>query len=1017
MTTTENTTGPWDASGLHSVGRLPMRALRRTPDLELDGTWDFQLLPSPTAPLGLNWKKTQVPSLWTMHEDLADGDVPHYTNVPMPFEEVPPQVPAHNPTGVYRRVIQLSPVPGRRTVLHVGAASGLLRVVVNDRPVGSSSDSHLAAEFDITDAVVPGTNRIDLRVAKWSAASYLEDQDHWWQSGLTRPVFLYTVPDIALADVSAVADYDPETGRGDLQVTVSTSGLDHLYDTGGWSVRIDVLDRSIRLPVSARLGTRTLPLPSLDRSVRPEPLLPDDFMDLLSINAAGAPVPPEFRAIPATMTRLPEPAAPAGQAALSLSDLDVTPWSAEVPHLEDLVVQLVSPDGKVADEARVRIGFRRVRVEGRDLLVNGKRVLIQGVARHDVDPKTGRVMSRERHLAELSLLKRFNVNAIRTSHYPNDPQVLDLCDEIGFYVVDEADVEGHAFASTIADDPTYLTPIIERISRMVLRDRNHPSVISWSLGNETGDGSAHDAATAWIRRFDPTRPVHYEGSISTDWHAGHAVTDILCPMYPSLASLTGYSADPRADRPLITCEYAFSMGNGTGGLSDYWELFESLPGLQGGFIWQFMDHSLDRDGDGKLRYGGDFGDETHNGPMLVNGVVFPDLTPKPALFEARGLFSPIRTVSDAEEARAGTLRIRNRQSFADLGAYTLELRLETPAGPAGAVAVPTPEVTAGAEGTIEIPAALRELLAAEPAAPALTLTVRTREDALWAPAGTEVAAEQVTFPQAPAPLPAAPAQPAALPVDAEGNLSHPLLRRSPQLSLWRALTCHDKSFSLDNRFVRSGFFKLTPADVEVKETGDGAVVTTRYVAAFGDEIVHRRTITALADGDWVLAEQVTLPEGTRDGLRVGMEFELVDGFQDAGWTGLGPWENYPDRRASALLGSWESPIDDLAVPYLLPQENGTRGEVTALTLTGPAGTVRTAHPTALHMNVGRYEVSEIEAAEHWWELPPSDRTVVHLDIAHRGLGTAVLGPDTHPRHRLTGSEYAWEWRLTLENAD
>ncbi|MFJ2171771.1 glycoside hydrolase family 2 TIM barrel-domain containing protein [Streptomyces sp. NPDC087851] len=1023
MTGTEHTTGPWDASGLHPVGRLPTHALRRTPEIGLDGAWDFQLLPSPTARLGLEWKKVQVPSLWTMRKDLADaeGDRPHYTNVPMPFEEVPPQVPRHNPTGVYRRVIQLSPVPGRRTVLHVGAAEGLLRVYVNDRPVGSSSDSHLAAEFDITDALVTGTNRIDLRVAKWSSASYLEDQDHWWQSGLSRPVFLYTVPEVRLADVAVVADHDPATGRGDLRVTVSTSGLDHLYAVDH-SVRIEVLGRSLTLPVTPRLATRTLPKPSLDRSARPEPRLPEDFMDLLSINAADAPVPPEFRAIPATMTRLPEPAAPAGNAFFALDDLDVVPWSAETPHLEELVVQLLSPDGTVADETRVRVGFRRVRVEGRDLLVNGRRILVQGVARHDVDPRTGRVLSPERLLEELSLLKRFNVNAIRTAHYPNDPRFLDLCDEIGFYVVDEADVEGHAFASTIADDPRYLPEIVERVSRMVLRDRNHPSVISWSLGNETGHGSAHDAAAGWLRRFDPTRPLHYEGAISLDWHAGHAVSDFLCPMYPALAGLEGYSRDPRADRPLITCEYAFSMGNGTGGLSDYWKLFESLPGLQGGFIWQFTDHSLDPDGDGKYRYGGDFGDETHNGPMLANGVVFPDLTPKPALFEARGLFSPVRIVSDADDALAGTLRIRNRRTFADLSAYTLELRAETGTGPAGAMTVTTPEVAAGGEGTIEIPAPLRKLIAAEPSL-ALTLTVLTREDALWAPAGTEVAAEQITFPRAPGELPSAVAgrgaaarTGATVPLDAEGHLRHPLLRRSPRLSLWRALTCHDKSFALDNRFVRSGFFRLTPVDVEIKETGEGTVVTTRYEAAFGDEVVHRRTITALSEGDWVLTEQVSLPEDTRDGLRVGMEFELVDGFEDARWVGLGPWENYPDRRASALLGSWESGIDDLAVPYLLPQENGTRGEVTAVTLTGPAGTVRTSHPTPLHMNVGRYRVGELEAAAHWWELPPSRKTVVHLDIAHRGLGTAVLGPDTHPRHRLPGSEYAWQWRLTLESA-
>jgi beta-galactosidase len=463
-------------------------------------------------------------------------------------------------------------------------------------------------------------------------------------------------------------------------------------------------------------------------------------------------------------------------------------------------------------------------------------------------------------------------------------------------------------------------------------------------------------------------------------------------MYPAFASLEGYSGD----RPLIACEYAFSMGNGTGGLADYWQLFETLPGLQGGFIWQFTDHTLDPDGDGRYRYGGDFGDETHNGPMLANGVVFSDLTPKPAMYEARGLFSPIRLVSDADEARAGTLRIRNRQTFADLSAYELELRAETTTGPSGAVPVATPVVPAGGEATIDIPQSLLS-----EAALAVTLIVRTREATLWAPAGTEVAAEQVTIPRTPQPLPSG--------RPADGELRHPLLARPPRLSLWRALTCHDKSFSLDNRFVRSGFFQLTPIDVEIH----GGVVATRYKAAFGDEVVHRRTITALGDGDWLLSEEVTLPEDTRDGLRVGMEFELIDGFEQASWVGLGPWENYPDRRASALLGSWKSAIDDLAVPYALPQENGTRGEVTSLKLTGPAGTVLTTHPTPLHMNVSRYTVSELEAADHWWELPPSHKTVVHLDIAHRGLGTAALGPDTRPHHRLTATHYAWQWRITL----
>ncbi|MCZ2840161.1 glycoside hydrolase family 2 TIM barrel-domain containing protein [Modestobacter sp. VKM Ac-2985] len=1005
--TSDLTTLPWDPTGFSAPGRLPMTALRRTAEVPLDGDWQFQLLPAPTAALGSEWTTVRVPSLWTMSED---ADRPHYTNVPMPFDEVPPQIPAANPTGVYRRTVELTPLEGRRVVLHVGAAEGLLRVAVNGRPIGSSSDSHLAAEFDVTDAVVAGTNTIDLVVVKWSAVSYLEDQDHWWQSGLARSVFLYTVPEVRLADVVAVADYDAATGRGSLQLTVETDGLAHLRDND-FSVELTVFGRTETLPVSPRMTAPTLPKAGRERTSRPAPRLPADFMDMVSLTAAQAPIPPELRAIPGMLGQgMKLTAAPAGRAVFSLAELEVEPWSAERPQLTDVAVRLLAADGRVVDETQLRVGFRRVGIVERDLLVNGRRILVQGVNRHDVHPRTGRVITREDMLAELSLLKRCNVNAIRTAHYPNDPVFLDLCDEIGFYVVDEADVEGHAFASTIPDDPRYLTPIVERITRMVLRDRNHACVIAWSLGNETGYGAAHDAAAAWIRRFDPTRVVHYEAAVATDWYGGHAATDVVAPMYPSFDALAAYSADSRADRPLITCEYAYSQGNSTGGLAEYWQLFETLPGLQGGFLWGFKDQALDPDGDGRYRYGGDFGDEPNNGPTLLYGIAFADLTPKPALLELRGIFAPVRIVSGPAEVVAGRLRLRNRQTFADLGGYDLTLRIETRTGPVGEVALPSLEVPAGAEVDVPLPTSIRELLTS--ATPlALTLSVATREDAGWAPAGTVLAEHQVVLPRHPEPWPATGTT--ALPVDGSGTLRHPLLRRAPQLSLWRALTDNDGSFSLDQRFVRSGFFRLTAQEVTTEEAAAGLVVLTRYAAAWGDEVVHRRTIRGLGEGDVLLSEQVTLPEGTTDGLRVGMEFELGDGFSHAEWVGLGPWENYPDRASSALLGAWSSPIDDLAVPYVLPQENGTRGGVTELRLSGPAGEVRATSTTPLHMNVSRYTVDQLEDAAHWWELPASATTVVHLDVAHRGVGTALLGPDTRKPYRLSAREHAWEWRLTL----
>lgn len=1001
----EQAHGPIDEAGFTSVNRLPIHAIRRPADVPLDGEWDFQLLPSPSVAPGSRWQTVQVPSLWTMTSEV---DRPFYTNVPMPFDEVPPAVPANNPVGVYRRVVDIQPEGRGRVILHVGAAEGRLTVAVNGRPVGTSTDSHLEAEFDITSAVGTCLNTIQLTVAKWSAVSYLEDQDQWWQSGLSRSVWLSFVPEVRIADVVAHADYDHVTGNGRLHLDVQTEGLADRPEVRH-RVRFEVLGAAHEEPVAARFVAPTLPKPERQRAERPVQMLPDDFMDLLSIRAASAPVPPEFRAIPDMAGMAMVVSGPAGTATLDLPELDVQPWSAERPQLYDVVVQLLDEDHRVVDSVALRVGFRTVKVEGRDLLVNGERVLIQGVARHDLDPRTGRVITRERMVAELSLLKRFNVNAIRTAHYPNDPEFLDLCDEFGFYVFDEADVEAHAFASTIADDPLYLGPILERVMRMVIRDRNHPSVIAWSLGNETGYGAAHDAAAAWVRRFEPSRPVHYEGAIATDWHGGHAATDLVCPMYPSFAALESYSADSRSDRPLILCEYAYSQGNSTGGLAEYWRLFESLPALQGGFIWEFTDHALDPDGDGHYRYGGDFGDTTHNGATMLNGIAFSDATPKPALYEARGLFSPVRIVSDAEDATRGRLRVRSRRNFADLADLTFELHVDSRAGRGTAVPVDLGDIPPGTEREIELPEAILNELQSK-AALAVSLTVRTAQGSAWAPAGTELAVDQVVLPRTRLPLELAGVAPQ---VTAEGSVEHPLLLASPRLCLWRALTDNDASFALDQRFVRSGFFELEPVRVKVEDEADCVVVSIRYRAAFGDEFEHKRRISR--KGNRIrFEERVDLPAGMRDGLRVGVEFELDGRFERASWVGLGPWENYPDRNASALLGRWTTSIDELAVPYVIPQENGTRGGVDTLEIAGPGRRVTVRSSTPLHINVGRHTTDELEQAAHWWELPASTRTIVHLDAAHRGVGTGLLGPDTRPRHRLSGGHYSWTWELNLE---
>jgi beta-galactosidase len=996
-----------------------MSSIRRSRSAALDGEWSFQLLPAFEHPLGEDWTSVLVPDLWTMREE---SDKPHYTNIAMPTGLVPPQVPLANPTGVYRKGFVIADPHDDRVVLHVGAAEGFLQVRVNGTLIGDSTDSHLAAEFDITDACRTGSDQVnvlELRVAKWSFFSYLEDQDQWWQSGLSRPVSLHLRPQHALEDVSVVADFDPERGVGSLDVVASTSNGAGESST----IRITALGQMIERPVASHAAGQTIPPSSDDRTRRPPRLIPDGITDLLSLHAARAPMPPEMAQAAEQLAGGPESADRVGTATVHLGDLDVSPWSAEIPHLETVLVELLDGDGEVRDRTEVRVGFRRVEIVGRDLLVNGRRIWIHGVNRHDFHPQTGRVLDRDDLLADLALLKRFNFNAIRTSHYPNDPEFLDLCDEIGFYVIDEADIEGHAFATTICDDPRYLTAFVDRVSRMVIRDRNHPSIIAWSLGNETGYGSNHDAAAAWVRRTDPTRPLHYEGAISPNWHAGHDATDIVCPMYPAFAALEAYSSHPDADRPMILCEYAYSQGNSTGGLAEYWRLFESLPGLQGGFIWEFKDHALDRDADGRYRYGGDFGDEPNDGPVVLNGIVFADGTPKPAMYEARGIFSPIRILSDAAEVRSGVLRVSNRQTFADLTALGFELTVEFSDGSAPALPLAI-AAAADTEVVLALPDRVRALVDA-PDARALTLTARTADDAIWADAGTVIAQQQVVLsPKSSdastymtALASAGTGDSADLQIDAAGDLVHPLLAVGPRLCLWRALVDNDGSFFLDQRFTRTGFFRLDRESLEVERVDGGAEdVRIRYRSAFGDEIVHTRRISRLGEGDFLFHETVELPEDTEDGLRVGIEFEPAGSFLDVDWFGLGPWENYPDRRASALLGTWASSIDDAAVPYLVPQENGGRGGVERMRLSGASGIVETTHATPLQMNIGRHPVDVLDSATHWWELPESDRTIVHLDVAHRGLGTGVLGPDACPEYRLAGHRYEWEWRLRLQSA-
>ena len=395
-------------------------------------------------------------------------------------------------------------------------------------------------------------------------------------------------------------------------------------------------------------------------------------VDLQSLNAAGALTAPDDVARWREAEPVVRPTR-VGRVRLATEVADVRPWSAEVPSLYRLEVRLVAPDGTVAERVERRIGFRRVEVRGVELLVNGRAVLLRGVNRHDFDPRTGRVVAPEDMRADVVAMKRWGFNAVRSSHYPNDPVFLDACDELGLYVIDEADIESHGWYEDVCRDPRYRSAFVDRVARMIERDRHHPSIIAWSLGNESGYGPNHDAAAGWARVADPSRPLHYEGAIKFDWSSAETASDLLCPMYPPIASLVAHARSGAQRHPLVMCEFSHAMGNSNGTLAEYWDAIESTPGLQGGFIWEWRDHGLEQrlpDGTVRHAYGGDFGDMPNDGVFCIDGITFPDRSPKPAIFEHMFLASPIRASSDAAAiaaAREGRVTLENRGEFRDTG--------------------------------------------------------------------------------------------------------------------------------------------------------------------------------------------------------------------------------------------------------------------------------------------------------------------------------------------------------------
>ncbi len=952
----------WARPEATGFGRVPMSTHFARPDvLSLDGEWAFVLRDRPEDVTGADligptdgWGAVEVPGCWTMQ----GYDRPQYTNIQMPFPGPPPAVPAANPTGVHRRTVTLpAEWAGKRLVLHVAGAESVLYVHVDGAPAAMGKDSRLPHEVDLTGVVEPGRPfELALTVVRWSDATYLEDQDHWFHAGLHRSVFVYATPPVHIADVHAVADFDPAAGAGALRVAVWT-GADG-RGPSGWSVRVSVGERQASARVRFEHPTDTLTNWLLFEGRR-------------------------------TVVEMIVP--------------DVAPWSAEVPDLHRVDITLVDERGEEVDAVSLPVGFRRVEVVGPELLVNGRPVLIKGVNRHDHDPRRGKAVTRESIEADLVLMKQHNINAVRTSHYPNDVFLYDACDRLGLYVVDEADLETHAYLRSLLKEPRWGAAVLERITRMAQRDKNHPSIIMWSLGNESGSAPILRAAHEWLHAFDPTRPVQYESGIGEaiftelaqgiDPDMGELLgrptpeSDVIAPMYTEIDDLIAWATRTPPDRPLILCEYIHAMNNSCGSLADYWDAFRTYPGLQGGFVWDWVDQALVQrlsDGTERLAYGGDFGDEPNDGPFCLNGLVDAFRRPHPSVLELAAVVAPVRI--DAVDAARGVLRVANEHDFVDLAwlapTWVVEVDGEAVArGELDPLDLPPQRAT-------EIRVPVPELPLAPGRRAHLTLTFSTIAARTWAPAGHVVARRQFPMAVAPGPSVAPAPEPAAAgrgPVD--------LGRLEPVLAMWRA-PIDNETFGpvLDPhapRWERMGLrdaATLVGMETTVEPDGADAVVVTHAVV---------------------------VPERFDDVPRVGVRLHLGPGVHAVEWLGDGPHEGYSDRHTSTRFGRWTTAVDDWTVPYVHPQASGNRTGVRWLRFLDANGAVRLTidQIDGLDVTVSRWTDEEVASAAHLDELPIHDDCYVWIDARHRGVGSAAVGPDVAPRYRVGPGPYRWSYRL------
>jgi len=989
----------------------------------LNGNWKFNWSENPKSRPDdfykedfdvSSWDEIDVPSDWQMR----GYGYPIYVNIEYPFTKDAPNPPEEfNPVGSYRRIFSIpEDWADKNIILHFGGVNSAFYVWINGQKVGYSQGSKTPAEFDITDFIRTGENSVSVEVYRWNVGSYLEDQDFWRLSGIERDVLLYATEKVHLRNVLTNASLESDNYlKGKLAVNLEIENTSE-GEVNDYNVVVNVLDSGASIfKKSKKVGTSE-------------------------------------------------------QVSFEAENLEIQPWSAEIPKLYELQVQLLDATGQQVDGTRLKIGFRTSEIKNGQLLINGQPVLLKGVNRHEHDPVNGHVVTEESMMADIRDFKKYNINAVRTSHYPNDPRWYELCDQYGIYVIDEANIESHGYGYddgvTLAQDPQFQKMHIDRIQRVVRRDFNHPSIILWSLGNEAGNGPNFKAPYDWIKSYDPSRPVHYERSGRNDGTTlNPRTTDVISWMYEEMPSITenflalqsGLAEEEK--RPFIWCEYSHAMSNSNGNFVDNWKFVREHPNVQGGFIWDWMDQGLElksETGEIYYGYGGDFEPEGvyNDANFCANGIIGSDRTPHPAVWEIKKVYQNIQF----EKTGKNSFKVFNENFFQSLSDVEFSFQLIKE----GEIVQKGPVMLSEIGPQEDAVFSLEWKEAFDPYSEYyVNFSATTKTAGSLLPAGYEVANDQFLvrakikerseimksgdFTET--------IDENLITVEIEGLTyvfdkqqygltsiikdGKDILGEPVSISFWRAPIDNDFGAWNNNDPSSEAYFKFREAgnNYELKNfqlikpgTNDG-ITQDHYTLNF---YFHHPVINAgnmvsyevRSDGSLKINSELKLTEGSQVDYmpRYGFRIVIDQDYENVEYYGRGPFENYVDRNYAAHVGKYKSNVEDFYVPYIRPQENGYRTDVRTLQLTNSGGEgiiISSSNMfsfSALKNPLEDFDPGNEKAQKHTIDIVPKDKIWLHIDHLQSGVGGDNSWSKeglAHEKYRVDPSKCSYEFTIEL----